>query len=85
MRAFTLVSTDPAFPMETRVFEGTNQIVDMLDAMQNTCLYVTKLLDVNIPHDVPREEAQRMCREASKCYLCDGLPTVEDPFVLVST
>ena len=69
--SFALVSTDPRFPPETHLFEGDGHITDMIDAMQDAGRRVTKILDVNVPHGVPKTEARRLCAEAEKCYLCE--------------
>ena len=80
--AYKVVSTDARFHQQVRVFKGDNCVEHFIDALQHDARKITKILDVNVPHNIPNEERLRMIAETDECYLCKKPKTDEDPFVL---
>ena len=80
--AYKVVSTDPRFFQPTRIFKGDNCIEHFIEAMQDDARKITKILDVNVPHNISTAERRRMIAETDECYLCKKPETDEDPFVL---
>ena len=82
--SYKVVSTDSRFHQPIRVFTGENCIEHFIDAMQDDARKITKILDVNVPHNIPDLQRREMIEAATECYLCKGPPSEQDEFVLVS-
>ena len=54
--SYKVVSTDPRFYQPPRVFTGDNCVEHFIDALQDDARKITKILDVNVPHNVPDAE-----------------------------
>ena len=80
--SYQVVSTDPRFFQPPRVFKGDNCVEHFIESMQDDARKITKILNVNVPHNIPDAERLRMIEEATECYLCKGPPSPEDLFVL---
>ena len=79
---YKVISTDPRFYAPPRVFKGKNCIEHFIDALQDDARKITKILDVNVPHNVSDADRRQMIDAATECFLCKGPPSPTDPFVL---
>ena len=65
-----------------REFTGEHCVEHFIDALQDTTRKINKILDVNVPHEIPDYERVAIINEATECFLCKGPPSPADPFVL---
>ena len=80
--SYKVMSTDPRFYQPSRVFVGESCVEQLIEAMQDDARKLSKILDVNVPHNIPDDERRRMIDTATKCYLCACEAAPGNHFVL---